>query len=113
MIASNKIGQVLVMSPAGRLDAHTAPDLQEEVLAHVDRGDTCLLLDMSGLTYVSSAGLRAILVAAKKLQEKSGRFALCGLSDNVAEVFEVSGFSSILDIHPDSASAQAALGSAG
>jgi stage II sporulation protein AA (anti-sigma F factor antagonist) len=113
MIASNKVGEVLVMSPAGRLDAHSAPDLQEEVLAHIDGGDTAVLLDMSGLTYVSSAGLRAILVAAKKLQEKSGRFALCGLSDSVAEVFEVSGFSSILDIHPDSASARAAMGASG
>ena len=51
-----------------------------------------------------------ILVAAKKLQEEDGRFALCGLSEQIAEVFEVSGFDTILAIHPDQAAALAAMG---
>ena len=109
-VASNKIGQILVMSPAGRLDAETAPGLQDQILTQIEAGETAVLLDLSALNYVSSAGLRAILVAAKKLQAEDGRLALCGLSEQIAEVFEVSGFDTILAIHPDQAAALAAMG---
>lgn len=109
-VASNKIGHVLVISPAGRLDAETAPSLQDQIMAQIDGGDTIMLLDLSALSYISSAGLRAVLVAAKKLQDVDGRLALCGLSEQIAEVFKVSGFDSILDIHADQTAALAALG---
>lgn len=109
-VASTKVGQVVVISPAGRLDAETAPELQDQVVAQVDAGETAVLLDLSALDYVSSAGLRAILVAAKKLQEAKGKLALCGLSEQIAKVFEVSGFDTILDVHPDQSAALAAMG---
>ena len=108
-VESNKLGQVLVLSPVGRLDAETAPGLQDQIVGHIADGETTMLLDLSDLTYVSSAGLRAILIAAKKLQELDGRFALCGLSDPVAEVFSVSGFDAILTIHVDQPTALTAL----
>lgn len=108
-VACNKIGQVMVLSPAGRLDAETAPHLQDEIMTHVDSGETKVLLELSGVDYVSSAGLRAILLVAKKLQELEGRFALCGLSEPVAKVFQVTGFDAILDIHGDQDQALAFL----
>lgn len=108
-VTNKKVGQVMVLSPAGRLDADTAAGLQDQILAHMESGETIVLLELSALDYVSSAGLRAILVAAKKLQETAGRFALCGLSENVAEVFAVSGFDSILNIYSDQTTALAAL----
>jgi len=109
-MASTKIGEVLVISPNGRLDGATAPGLQDHILAKIEAGDSAVLLEMSALSYISSAGLRAILVAAKRLQKNDGRFALCGLTRQVAEVFEVTGFDAILDIHPDQATALAAMG---
>ena len=108
-VAYNKIGQVMVMSPAGRLDAETAPHLQDEIMTHVDGGETNVLLELSGIDYVSSAGLRAVLLVAKKLQELGGRFALCGLSEPIAKVFQVTGFDAILDIHTDQERALAVL----
>ena len=108
-VAFNKIGQVMVMSPAGRLDAETAPHLQDEIMTHVDGGETSVLLELSGVDYVSSAGLRAILLIAKKLQELDGRFALCGMSEPIANVFQVTGFDAILDIHPDQEGALAVM----
>ena len=108
-VASNKIGQVLVLSPSGRLDAETAPGLQDQIMGHVEEGATSILLELSGLNYVSSAGLRAILVVAKKMQEVDGQFALCGLTEPVGDVFTVSGFDKILNIHVDQTSAIAAL----
>ena len=109
-VENSKMGQVLVLSPAGRLDAETSPGLQDQIMRHIDGGDTAILLDLTSLTYVSSAGLRAILVAAKKLQEIGGKFALCGMNEQIAEVFKVSGFDAILDIHTDQAAGLTALG---
>lgn len=108
-VESHRIGQVFVLLPVGRLDSETAPGLQDQILGHIAEGETILLLDLAGLNYVSSAGLRAVLIAAKKLQELNGQFALCGLSDPVAEVFRVSGFDAILAIHPDQNTALTAL----
>jgi anti-anti-sigma factor len=57
-----------------------------------------LLLDMVGLSYISSAGLRIVLQAAKQMKTKGGRLALCSLKEQIKEVFDISGFSGILDI---------------
>lgn len=108
-VENKKIGQVFVLSPVGRLDSETAPGLQDQIAGHIQSGETIMLLDLSALTYISSAGLRTILIAAKKLQELNGGFALCGLSEPVAEVFSVSGFDAILTIHADRATALEAL----
>ena len=64
---------------------------------------------MSGLDYISSAGLRVLLVMAKKVQQAKGKVALYGLVPNVREVFAVSGFDTIFSIQPDSAAALAAV----
>jgi len=64
---------------------------------------------MSRLEYISSAGLRVLLVMAKKVQQAKGKVALFGLSPNVREVFSVSGFDTIFSIQPDSAAALAAV----
>jgi len=98
-----------ILSPSGRLDSHTAPGFEQEVLAAVAGGTTRMLIDFSNLQYISSAGLRIVLIGAKKMKGVGGKLALCGLSDSIADVFKISGFSSILDIHPDQASALAAL----
>src|SRR6266542_2680092 len=68
-----------------------------------------LAVDMSGLDYISSAGLRVLLVMAKKVQQAKGKVALFGLVPNVREVFSVSGFDTIFSIQPDSATAVAAV----
>jgi len=98
-----------ILSPSGRLDSHSAPGFEQEVLAAVAGGATRMLIDFSNVQYISSAGLRIVLIAAKKMKAGGGKLALCALSDSIAEVFKISGFSSILDIHPDQASALAAL----
>ena len=66
-------------------------------------------MDLTKLDYTKSVGLRVLLIAAKRLNGANGRFAICGLSDNAAEVFAVSGFDTIIDVRPDAQSALAAL----
>jgi len=92
--------QALVLIPNGRLDSRTAPILQEQLLERIDRAPA-IVIDCAGLDYVSSAGLRVFLMGAKRCQQSQRAFAICGLQSAVKEVFEISGFLSILSCYPD------------
>ena len=80
----------------GRLDTLTAPELEAEISAMFPTVQT-LTLDMEKLDYISSAGLRVILKTQKALEKKSGR-TLTHVSDEVKEVFDITGFSDFLTI---------------
>ncbi len=90
--------KALVVSVSGRMDAVSAPDFDKQVEKEIDKGETCFVLDLSRLDYISSAGLRSMLTLAKKLKSKEGGLVLCGLQEMVTEVFEVSGFTTIFEI---------------
>jgi len=104
-ITETKSAGTLILAPNGRLDTASAPAFHERLLSCIDGGETSVLLDLMQVDYISSAGLRSLLIAVKRLQACDGRFALCALTDNVREVLQVSGFDTILDIHPDRATA--------
>jgi anti-anti-sigma factor len=82
----------------GRLDAKTAFDAEARVKEVLGEGRRQLLFDLSGMDYISSAGLRVILMAVKALRSKKGQVVLCGLTPYVKEIFDVSNFSSIIPI---------------
>lgn len=83
---------VLVLRPVGRLDSNSSPELERAVLEHLEKGCKRMVFDLSGMDYVSSAGLRVILLAGKKLRATQGKLALSGMHELVAEVFTMSGF---------------------
>ena len=85
-----------VVKLGGRLDAVTAPEAEGYLCDLIDGGETAMAIDLSGVDYVSSAGLRVFLVTAKKLKAASGELSLTGLTGNVKEVIEISGFPSIM-----------------
>lgn len=87
-----------IVSVKGRMDALTAPDFERQVSEMIEKEDTDFIIDLAELEYISSAGLRSILVAAKKLKQKEKRLFLAALQDVVKEVFEISGFSGIIPI---------------
>lgn len=99
----------LVVVVTGRMDAVTAPAYLERLRHELAGGALRLVVDCAGLEYVSSAGLRAILTISKDLSLKGGAQAYCGLREQVKEVFEVSGFASIIPIHDTRDAALAAL----
>ena len=80
----------------GRLDTVTAPELEAEISTILPTAES-LVLDMEKLEYISSAGLRVILKTQKALTQKAG-LKLINVSDNVREVFEITGFSDFLTI---------------
>ncbi|TVM17631.1 anti-anti-sigma factor [Oceanidesulfovibrio indonesiensis] len=98
-ILDRKVENVRVVEVKGRIDASTAAEFGNAITALIDAGEARLVLDLEGLEYISSAGLREFLKAAKALKAKSGKFAVCGLRDYVREVFDMSGFDTIIPIH--------------
>lgn len=94
------VNGIVNISVSGRLDAATSVDADKQFGEIIAAGNSKLLFDLSGLEYISSAGLRVLLVVAKKIQQKGGRIALVAMTANVKEVFEISGFSAIFKIFP-------------
>jgi anti-anti-sigma factor len=93
----------------GRLDSLTSSGLEKSLQPLFEATGSRTLVDFSALSYVSSAGLRVILMAAKRAKQSQGKLVLCGLLPHVREVFEISGFLKILDVVDDRAAALAQL----
>jgi anti-anti-sigma factor len=99
-----------VLAPAGRLDTKTAPEFEKKVLELLKGGTRRFAVDFSPTEYVASAGLRVLVMLAKKMAGGEGRLVLCGMRDSVREVFEISGFTSLFAIVPTLDEAVAAGG---
>ena len=98
-IQKKKEKEAVVVSVKGRLDAVSSPEFEKELAALMAEGESIFILDFGSLDYISSAGLRSILAATKKLKEKKGKLLLAPLKEVVKEVFDISGFSAIIPIH--------------
>ena len=95
----------LVLS--GYLDAYTAPALEKAIQAEVEAGRRRLVVDGSGLTYISSAGLGVFMGFIEEVREAGGDIKICGLVPKVRQVFELLGFPTIFDLVEDVAAAEA------
>jgi len=98
-----------LVTVTGRMDAVSSPEFEKELARLIDEGNINFVIDLAGLDYISSSGLRSILVTAKKLKAKNGQILLASLQAVVKEVFEISGFSAIIPIHESVEEAMAAL----
>lgn len=104
-VVKSKQGEVLVVDLNGRLDANTADGFEQQIIPDIEEGESKVLVDFSQLDYISSAGLRVLLMAARKLQDSNGKIALCSLKKNIQTVFDLAGFSTIFQIYPVAAEA--------
>ena len=95
-IKKTQDGPKLELALSGRLDTITAPQLEEEIKADID-GASELVFNFTDLAYVSSAGLRVLLSAQKSMNEK-GSMVVRNVSEEIQEIFDVTGFSDILTI---------------
>ena len=96
-IIKNVNGSEVVLSLKGRLDTTTAPSLDAAV-NEVTGSATSVVFDFEGLEYLSSAGLRVILVTQKTMSAKGGKFVIKNVNDTIMDVFDMTGFTSILTI---------------
>ncbi|MFJ1302022.1 anti-anti-sigma factor [Bordetella genomosp. 5] len=108
-LATEKSGDVFVVAPEGQINSANAAAVEADLLAHVEKGERKIALDMSRVDYISSAGLRVVLVLAKRLKQGAGTLVLCGLQPHVREVFDISGFLAILNVADTRADALAKL----
>ena len=88
----------LIARTDGRIDGANAREFQVALEDAIDPSDRTVILDMEKLSYISSAGLRVILMTAKTLQKQNAKFAICSLSPAIREVFQISGFDRIIPI---------------
>lgn len=93
-----KKDKAFVIILEGRLDSTNSGEMEKKFISLLEKGEKNLLIDFSALDYISSAGLRVMLMAAKKSKAAGGKVVLASLTDNVKEVFDIAGFSSIFPI---------------
>ncbi len=97
-IQIKELGETRIIRLAGRLDGTTMQQAEAAFMQLAELGLKQYVYDLSSLDYISSAGLRVMLLSVKKTRAAGGRLALFGLNDNVSEIFRISGFSAIFTI---------------
>ena len=108
-----KANGVTIVAVAGKLDSNTSPAAQQALEKVVAGGAKKVVVDFTGLDYISSAGLRVLLGTAKRLGASGGLLRLYGLNQSVSEVFQISGFATILAVFATETEALAAHPSPG
>ena len=109
---SRTYADVVVLAPEGRLDHDNCDTFRAGLQPYLDRAGEAaqhIVLDLSGLEYVSSAGLRCFMLAAKQARGQGGKIVLAALRPVVAEIFQISRFDMVFELHPSVAAALAAL----
>jgi len=104
-IHTAKEGNGTVVQLQGKVDATSAPSVEQALVGVIEQGEKRLVIDCAGLDFISSAGLRSLLLAVKKMKAAGGGIALAALQPNVKEVFDISGFSALFTIHGSKADA--------
>lgn len=97
-VKDSKSGNFLVLDLAGRLDTSNYGELEKKLIDVIENGEKNIVINCSGLNYISSSGLRVFLMALKKITNAGGQFHLCSLQENIMEIFEIAGFTSIFKI---------------
>ncbi|MCM2254972.1 MAG: STAS domain-containing protein [Vicinamibacteria bacterium] len=102
-------GGATVVALTGELDSTNAEDVQKRITALLEEGRLKLVLDFSTLDFITSAGLRVLLATTKKLKGRGGELRVCAPNEAVAEVFEISGFQTLLRVFATRAEALSGL----
>ena len=93
-IETRKEKNAFIVITKGKMDVNTAPELEKVLADSIAEGEKYFILDFGGLDYISSAGLRSIAAAHRRIKEKGGKLFLAALTHKVKEIFDISGFSS-------------------
>ena len=108
-LETDNVDGIAVARVSGRVDSGNAEDLKRQLTAVIEGGASKLVLDCDRLQYISSAGLRTLLIAIRKTNAAGGSLALSRVPDHVLEILEVSGFVRLLEVFPTPEEAQTYL----
>lgn len=101
-LSERRAGGAVVLAPAGRIDMATADQLRERLIPMVTaatKAGEAVVLDFSDVDYISSAGLRVLMLAAKEARTCGGKIAVAALQPLVSEIFQISRFDKVLPCH--------------
>ena len=101
-VVARRYANAIVLRVDGRLDQDTCEAFRGELMPHVEKAvaeGAALVLDLSGVEYVSSAGLRCFVIASRRMKAAKGRILVADLQPMVAEIFEISHFDALMDVH--------------
>jgi anti-anti-sigma factor len=111
-VVDRRYGNALVLELSGRLDQETCDAFRTDLSRYVDRAvreKNALILDMAGMEYVSSAGLRCLLMASRQMKAANGRILVAAMQSMVAEIFAISHFDMLFEVAPTVREALAAV----
>ncbi len=97
-ISVKTTNEVKILAFEGKLNTQTSPDAQKQLTELIEKGEKNILVNFGKLDYISSAGLRVLLTTAKQLKAVEGELRVSGLNEIVKEVFDISGFMTILKV---------------
>jgi anti-anti-sigma factor len=108
-IESVAVNEVMAVAVKGRVDSTNADDLKERLTTLIRSGSARLLIDMQGVIYISSAGFRVLLIAARAIEQASGQLVLCGIGGELKRLFDIAAFADLFTILPSRDEALALL----
>ena len=98
-ITAEKKENLMLINLTGKLDSITSPQLEDKLIKIIDEENYNIIFNCIDLDYISSAGLRVLLVGAKKVKVKDGKIKLANLKKHIREVFEIAGFTAIFELY--------------
>ena len=98
-ITASEENGICIAALSGKFNTATATDVESALMDLLNQGKLRLLLDFSGVDYIASSGLRVLLKLAQRMKNEGGNLQLCAVNDSVNDVFRISGFDKILEIH--------------
>jgi anti-sigma B factor antagonist len=110
-ITHRRMNRVDLVEVSGRVDAATSPQLKQQIDALFDEGRYRIVLDLAGLEYISSPGLRVLIEARKRAREwkitdlEGGDIRIANLPPRIKEVFDLTGFTSLFELYSDTVEA--------
>ena len=109
-VKTRQLGNVALVVPAGRVDQSTSAQFEAALSPLWGRADVAaLMLDFAGVEYISSVGLRVLMIASRQMRARHGRILIAGLQPIVAEIFTISRFDKVLEVFPTVRDALAAI----
>ncbi len=97
-VVEKKQNGIRILGLLGRLDSNTSPEFEKKIFEVIEDGTRSVIVDFESLDYISSAGLRVLLKAAKEIKRSEGKIVLCSMKEYIKEVFEIAGFVSLFPI---------------
>jgi anti-anti-sigma factor len=99
-VTNEKTNGIYIIKISGKLDSYTSAEFEKHLISPINSGEKKILIDCSALDYISSAGLRVLLVGARLLKDAGGKIIFTSMKEHIYQIFEIAGFIPLFEIYP-------------